>query len=222
RGGVRAGQPGDRGGPPAAEGAPARRPAEARADRPGRAGHPRRPDPGARRKDARRRDRRAGPGPRPGVIRVRPPRSPMCQGGAVASTDSPSTRPAAATRARSPLFSAVIGLAGLAILLQGVWAGLFIHEREEFQQNWVNVHSIGGTVIAVLALIAMIIAIVQLRSRRDVLGGSIVFFVLVVLEVLLGGFIGDHPALEALHIPLALFLMGMVAVLSFRASRPEA
>jgi hypothetical protein len=136
----------------------------------------------------------------------------------VAPTDTSSS----AVRARSPLFSAVIGLAGLAILLQGVWAGLFIDEGHDFRENWVNVHSIGGTVIDVLALIAMIIAIWQLRARRDILVGSIVFFVLVVIETLLGGFIGDTPGLAALHIPLALFLMGMVAVLSFRASRPAA
>jgi heme A synthase len=140
----------------------------------------------------------------------------------VASTRTPSTPPAAAARTRSPLFSAVIGLAGLAILLQGVWAGQFIREGSDFRQGWVNVHSIGGTVIDVLGLIAMIIAIVQLRARRDILVGSIVFFVLVVLEGFIGALIGDHPALEALHIPVALFLMGMVAVLSFRASRPAA
>jgi heme A synthase len=137
----------------------------------------------------------------------------------VASTDSPPTRPAARTRVRSPLFSAVLGLAGLLILLQGVWAGQFIREGQDFRENWVTVHSIGGTVIDVLALIAVIVAFVQLRGRRDILVGAIVFFVLVVLEGVIGGFIGNHPALAALHIPVALFLMGMVAVLSFRASR---
>jgi heme A synthase len=140
----------------------------------------------------------------------------------VASTDSPPTRPAARTRVRSPLFSAVLGLAGLLILLQGVWAGQFIREGQDFRENWVTVHSIGGTVIDVLALIAVIVAFVQLRGRRDILVGAIVFFVLVVLEGVIGGFIGNHPALAALHIPVALFLMGMVAVLSFRASRPAA
>jgi heme A synthase len=137
----------------------------------------------------------------------------------MASTETPTTPPAPA-RARSPLFSSVIGLAGLAILLQGVWAGLFIDEGHDFRQSWVNVHSIGGTVIDVLALIAVIIALVQLRSRRDIVVMSIVFFVLVVVEGVLGALIGDTPGLEALHIPLALLLMAMVAVLSFRASRP--
>jgi heme A synthase len=138
----------------------------------------------------------------------------------VGATDSLPPAPAERPRPRSPLYSSVIGLTGLGILLQGVWAGLFIHEKEDFRQNWVNVHSIGGTVISVLALIAVIIALLQLRSRRDIVAMTIVFFVLVVVEGLLGTLIGDTPGLEALHIPLALFLMGMVAVLSFQASRP--
>lgn len=137
------------------------------------------------------------------------------------STDRASVDPAARPVPRSRLYNSVIGLAGLGILLQGVWAGLFIHEKEEFHQRWVDVHSVGGTVIAVLALIAVIIALVQLRPRRDIVAMTIVFFLLVVAEVLIGGLIGDTPGLAALHIPLALFLMGMVAVLSFRASRVQ-
>jgi heme A synthase len=134
----------------------------------------------------------------------------------VASTES--TAPP--NRIRSPLFSSLIGLAGLGILLQGVWAGLFIREGSDFRENWVNVHSIGGIVIDVLALLAVVIAFVQLRARRDIVAMSVVFFVLVVVEGLIGSLVGDVPGLEALHIPLALALMGMVAVLSFRASRP--
>lgn len=139
----------------------------------------------------------------------------------MASTDCASVAPAAQPVPRSRLYNSVIGLAGLGILLQGVWAGLFIHEKEEFRQSWVNVHSVGGTVIAVLALIAVIIALVQLRPRRDIIAMTIVFFLLVAAEVLIGGLIGDTPGLEAVHIPLALLLMGMVAVLSFRASRVQ-
>ena len=118
------------------------------------------------------------------------------------------------------MFSAVIGLTGLVILLQGVWAGMFIREGTDFREKWVTVHSIGGTVALVLALAALIIAIVQLRSRRDLLIGSIVFFVLLVLEGVLGGLIGDTPAVETVHFPLALLLMAGTAALSIRASRP--
>jgi heme A synthase len=138
----------------------------------------------------------------------------------VATTESSTTPAAAAARTRSPLFSALIGLTGLVILLQGVWAGMFIREGEDFREKWVTVHSIGGTVALALALVAMIVAIVQLRARREVLIGSIVFFVLLLLEGLLGGFIGDTPAVETVHFPLALLLLGMTAWLSVRASRP--
>jgi heme A synthase len=138
----------------------------------------------------------------------------------VATTETPSTPPGAPARARSPLFSSVIGLTGVVILLQAVWAGLFIREGSDFREKWVTVHSIGGTVALVLALVAMIVAIVQLRSRREVLIGSIVFVLLLGLEGFLGGLIGDSPAVETVHFPLALLLMGMTAWLSLRASRP--
>jgi heme A synthase len=134
------------------------------------------------------------------------------------ATDEGSSPVAAPARARSPLFSALVGLASLGILLQGVWAGLFIHEGHDFRQSWVNVHSIGGSVVGALALIAMIVALVQLRRRRDLVVGSIVFFLLLVLEIFLGGLIGDTPALAAVHIPLALVLMGMAVWLPRRAA----
>jgi heme A synthase len=122
-------------------------------------------------------------------------------------------------RARSPLFAAVIGLTGLGILLQGVWAGLFIRNGSGFRASWVTVHSIGATVVMVLALVAVVVAFLQLRSRREVVIGSIVYLLLLVLEGVLGGLIGDSPGLTAVHIPLALLLMGMTAWLSLRASR---
>ena len=100
-------------------------------------------------------------------------------------------------RERNPLFSALVGLASLGILLQGVWAGLFIHENHPFRDNWVTVHSIGGSVTGALALVAMIVALVKLRHRRDLVVGSIVFFLLLVLEIFLGGLIGGTPAVAA-------------------------
>lgn len=137
----------------------------------------------------------------------------------MATTETPSPAPAATGRTRSPLFASVIGLAGLVILLQAVWAGLFIREGADFKDNWVTVHSVGGTVSMVLALIAVIVAFVQLRARRDLVIGSVVFFLLLVVEGLLGGFIGDTPALETVHFPLALLLMAMTAWLSLRSRR---
>jgi heme A synthase len=123
-------------------------------------------------------------------------------------------------RERSPLFGALIGLASLGVLLQGVWAGLFIREGQDFRENWVAVHSIDATVTGALALVAVIVALVQLRHRRDLVVGSIVFFLLLVLEMFLGGLIGDSPGVAAVHIPLALALMGLAVWLPLRAARP--
>jgi uncharacterized membrane protein len=128
------------------------------------------------------------------------------------SPTSPAVRP------RSPLYGAVIGLASLAVLLQGVWAGLFLREGT-YDDSWVTVHSVGGSIAALLALIGTVIAFIQLRARRDVLIGSVVFTLLLVLEIFLGATISDSHSVgaQAVHIPLALFLMGMAVWLPLRA-----
>jgi heme A synthase len=137
----------------------------------------------------------------------------------VASAEDTTPTVATPARERSPLFSALIGLASLGILLQGVWAGLFIHENHPFRDNWVGVHSIGASVVGALALVAAIVALVQLRHRRDLVVGSVVFFLLLVVEIFLGGLIGGTPGLAAVHIPLALALMGFAVWLPLRAAR---
>lgn len=122
-------------------------------------------------------------------------------------------------RARNPLYSALIGLAALAILLQGLWAGLFIHEGKGYQTNWVSWHARGGEIAIGLAAAASVFALVKLRSRSDLVGGSIALTVLLVLEAYIGGLIGDRATLTAIHIPLAMALMGLAVWLPFRATR---
>jgi heme A synthase len=119
---------------------------------------------------------------------------------------------------RSPLFSAIIGLASLGVLLQGVWAGLFFGDSGN-HDLWVRVHQIGGMVTGALALVAAIVALAQLRHRRGVVVGAIVFFVLVVAEIGLGEALGDQRGLAAVHIPLAMALMGLAVWLPLRAAR---
>ena len=48
------------------------------------------------------------------------------------ATTAPSVTP---SRTRHPLYSSLIGLATLAILLQGLWAGLFTHEGKHYKQS---------------------------------------------------------------------------------------
>lgn len=120
---------------------------------------------------------------------------------------------------RSRLFSAIIGLAAVDVLLQGLWAGLFVHEGQDYTGSWVTVHARGADVAIGLALIATIIAVVKLRSRIDIVIGSAVFTLLLVAEAYLGGLIGDHAGLTAIHVPLAMALMGLAVWLPVRAAR---
>ena len=117
------------------------------------------------------------------------------------------------------LYSAVIGLAAVAVLLQGLWAGLFVHEGKEYTQSWVNVHDQGAHAAMVLALVATGVAIWKHRQRRDLIIGSAVFLVLLVVEAYIGGLIGDHAGATAIHFPIAMGLMGLAVWLPFRATR---
>jgi hypothetical protein len=130
-----------------------------------------------------------------------------------ASTTSRAPRP------RHPLYSALIGLAVLGVLLQGLWAGLFVREGRDYQQNWVEVHALDGEVTIALAALATVAAFVFLRHRRELVVGTAVFTVLLVAEAYIGGRIGGTARLTAVHFPLALALMGLAVWLSFRSAR---
>ena len=121
---------------------------------------------------------------------------------------------------RDPVYSAIIGLATLGVLLQGLWAGLFVREGEDFRASWVEVHAIDGEVTILLALVATVVAVVRMRrTRRDLVVGSAVFTVLLVVEAYIGGRIGSTAALTAVHFPLAMALMGLAVWLPLRATR---
>ena len=138
-------------------------------------------------------------------------------------TTSSSTRatppPTAPTATRNPLFSALIGLASLAVFLQSVWAGMMIREGKDYNATWVNVHDWGARVAFVLALAATIVAVLKLRSRRDLVIGAAALTVLIFLESYIGGVIGDHAGAVAVHIPLAFAIFALVVWLPLRATR---
>ena len=125
---------------------------------------------------------------------------------------------------RDPLYASVIGLTSLVILLQGLWAGLFIREGKDFdatssQSNWVEVHDTGARVAIILALASLLLAIWRVRVRKDLLIGTAALFVALVLEAYIGGEIGKHPDLPGFHIPLAMALMGLSVWLPVRAAQ---
>jgi heme A synthase len=129
-------------------------------------------------------------------------------------------------RQRNPLFSVLIGLAALAVLLQGLWAGIFLEHdgARDAASSWIEVHARGAYVAIVLAAVATAVAFVKLRSRRELWLGSAALTVLLVVEVYLGGLIRDkgQDGLTAIHIPLAMALMALVVWLSLRAAHREA
>jgi heme A synthase len=130
------------------------------------------------------------------------------------------TAPGPGARTRSPLYGTLIGLTTLGVLLQGLWAGLFIREHEDYSPRWVAVHALDGQVTTALALVATVVAFVQLRGRRDLLLGSAALTLLLVAEVAIGQGVGRSHALQVVHVPLALALMGLAVWLPVRARRP--
>jgi heme A synthase len=128
------------------------------------------------------------------------------------------------TLERSALFSALVGLTSLGILLQGVWAGMFIRPGQPFDSTWVTVHARSGEITIALALAAAVVAFWKLRPRRDLVMGSALLVVLLALEAYLGGEIFEHQGLTVVHIPLALALMALAVWLPFqsRRARPRA
>jgi uncharacterized membrane protein len=125
------------------------------------------------------------------------------------------------TRRGSPLFSALIGLTALAVLLQGLWAGIFLQHdgHRDDAAGWIDVHAHGGEVAIGLAVVTTVVAVVWLRARRDLWAGSALLVVLLVVEAYLGGLIRDEgkDVLTAVHVPLAMLIMALAVWLPLRS-----
>ncbi len=124
-----------------------------------------------------------------------------------------------ATRHGDALFSTLVGLASLGVLLQAVWAGMFVRPGQAFDAFWVTVHARGAEVTIAFALAAAVVAFWRLRPRRDLVVGSATLTVLLALEAYIGGEVYDHPGLSVVHFPLALALMSLAVWLPLRARR---
>ena len=122
---------------------------------------------------------------------------------------------------RNTLFSVLVGVTALAVLLQGLWAGIFLEHdgRRNAASSWIDVHARGGDIAIVLAALATVVAVVKLRHRRDLVIGTAVLTVLLVLEAYLGGLIRDDSkdTLTAVHVPLGMAIMALVVWIPLRA-----
>lgn len=130
------------------------------------------------------------------------------------TTDRPQTSSGAAVAQR-----VLLGLAALAVLLQGVWAGMFLRDEQgRGPEKWIEVHALDGEVAIVLAALAAAVGFWKVRSRRDLAVGATVLAVLLVVESYLGGLIKDEGknGLVPVHVPLAMALMGLAVWLVVR------
>jgi hypothetical protein len=138
----------------------------------------------------------------------------------VSTTARPSDA-ATSARASTALFSSFAGLTSLVVLLQGLWAGLFVPVGKggPYNDTWVEVHNWGGRIALLLALVTAVVGFVTLRARRELWVGAIVLTVLVAVEVGLGSGISDSSSggAAAVHIPLALVIMALTVWLPLRA-----
>ena len=91
-------------------------------------------------------------------------------------------QPAAPRTRPHPAFSALVGLTSLGVLLQGLWAGLFLR-RDGDRETWVSVHQHAAEATIVLALLAVVAALVWMRHNRPAVVGSVLLLVLLVVVV---------------------------------------
>ena len=102
-----------------------------------------------------------------------------------------SSTPANSSAATAPTrtFAALVGVASLAVLLQGLWAGLFMStpDTDPEKTSWLEVHSWCGKAAIGFALLATVWAFLKLRERTDLTFGALALTVLLILEAYLGG-----------------------------------
>lgn len=137
-------------------------------------------------------------------------------------TRPPYTPEATRNLPTSRAYTVLIGLGTLAILLQGLWAGLFLeHGNPDAAGNWVEVHARGGEVALIFVAAATVTAFISVRSRRDLWIGGSVLSALLVLEAYIGGLIRDESqdSLTAVHVPLAMAIIGLSVWLFARSRR---
>jgi hypothetical protein len=138
---------------------------------------------------------------------------------AESAPNTPARSSAAQALARfGPGYAALIGLVALAILAQGVLAGVFIEPGAH--SGALNAHDINADVTLALSIVAAIYASVLLRTAApSLVVGSIVLVCLVIALVAIGHAItgsSDH-GLAPVHVPLALLTFGLTIWLSVRA-----
>ena len=142
------------------------------------------------------------------------------------TTMSTRERTTQVTRPKNTVISALIDLSALAVLLQGLWAGIFLEHdgHRDAATSWIDVHARGAEVALFFAALGTLYALWKRRARTDLWLGGLVFTGLIVVESYIGGLIRDdgQDTLTAVHVPIAMAIMGMAVWLSLRSARGPA
>ena len=123
---------------------------------------------------------------------------------------------------RNQLYSVLLGVTALLVLLQGLWAGIFLEHdgKRDDADAALALHSAGAGLALLLALAATVVVYRSLRHRRDLVTGTVALAVLLLLEYGLGMLVSDGKDVwTAVHVPLAMALMGLLVWLPLRAAR---
>jgi uncharacterized membrane protein YhaH (DUF805 family) len=124
---------------------------------------------------------------------------------------------------RSTAYAVVMTLCAIAIVLQGLWAGLFLQHGHDSAtgQSWLHVHARGGEVAIGLAAVAAIIAFFRMFRRYALWFWTGVLVVLLAGEAYVGGQITEHEQhnLLPVHVPLAMAILTLAAWLTVVAWR---
>lgn len=116
-------------------------------------------------------------------------------------------------RSDAKVLSMILGVAALLILLQGLWAGVFMNASGSSHHTWVEIHGHSGEALALVGVFAFVWAVLKMRARHDVLIGTAILAVALIVEVLVGMAGGGGLVV---HIPLALIAMSITVWLPTR------
>lgn len=125
-------------------------------------------------------------------------------------------RPSMRTRTRAArAFAIMNGVVFLGVLVQGLSGGSLLGH---LGPAWARVHQITAVVVIAAAVACAVLALVGLRGNgRGLLVRSVVLLGLIIVQTALGESLHAHHALLAVHVPVAMLIMALSALLAVRA-----
>lgn len=120
-----------------------------------------------------------------------------------------SGQPGPISRGPLGITTVLTGVVGVGIIAQGLIAGLFLDGSGH--QRAIDVHEMLGPLLVLVALAAAVVSRLQLRGsapRQKVSYATLGLAAALAVEVVLGFISSDHPALLAVHIPVAIGMFG--------------